>query len=569
MTQQSRIPRPRHGGGCLGRGLLLLAVAMALFGTGSALHPPLLLDSVDAVRAVAGPAPVAYLETAFFRVGTLFRRARVGLGDTAPRWTLAVSPAPATPPTATPTSLPTATATITATDTASRLPTITATITATNNAPQFPPATATVTIANQDHGLPAATATVTIMHYESAALLRGGNLRSEPRIAPETVVGLVWPGDRVAVYERRQEGATLWLRVRVEAAAADRGGPGAEGGAAGWLSALLLSPPPSATPAPPTPVPGQPDPATPARPTVRPIQVEPPPFQPLPPSGARQDWPPAALPALIGDGQLPGEGLWQLVGAAGDGGDARMAVTALRPDPARPDIQVALVAVDLTRAELRLVAGTEEPPLISGTLRYGAVPADVQGSGRLLAAFNGGFKAIHGADGMAADGEVYAQPVRGRATIGVLRDGSLRLGVWGRDIGPADDLAAWRQNGRLLVDGGAVTEAARAGGLGWGASVDLQAETWRSGVGLSADGRTLFYAVGDALTAARLAEVLRAAGAAAALQLDINNYWVRFVTFQLDAQGRLFAQPLITAMAREPRKYLAPERRDFFYLTAR
>ncbi|HEU4323898.1 MAG TPA: phosphodiester glycosidase family protein [Roseiflexaceae bacterium] len=555
MPKQST-SRPQRGGGCLGRGLLLLAVAMALFGTGSALHPPLLLDSVDAVRAVAGPAPVAYVETAFFRVGTLFRRARVGLGDTAPRWTLAVSPAPAPPPTAAPATTPTPQ------PTATQLPPAIATITATNNATQLPTATATITITNYN--------------YELATLLRGGNLRSEPRIAPETVAGLLWPGDRVAVYERRQEGATLWLRVRVEAAARDRGGSGAEPGAAGWVSALLLSPPPTATPIPPTPAPDQPNPATPGqpaptqvRPTVRPIQVQPPPFQPLPPSGARQDWPPAPLPALIGDGQLPGEGQWQLVGAAGDGGDARMAVTALRPDPERPDIQVALVAVDMTRAELRLVAGTEEPPVISGTLRYGAVPADVQGSGRLLAAFNGGFKAIHGADGMAADGEVYAQPVRGRATIGVLRDGSLRLGVWGRDIGPGDDLAAWRQNGRLLVDGGAVTEAARAGGLGWGASVDLQAETWRSGVGLSADGRTLFYAVGDALTAARLAEVLRAAGSASALQLDINNYWVRFVTFQLDAQGRLFAQPLITAMAREPRKYLAPERRDFFYLTAR
>jgi hypothetical protein len=144
----------------------------------------------------------------------------------------------------------------------------------------------------------------------------------------------------------------------------------------------------------------------------------------------------------------------------------------------------------------------------------------------------------------------------------------VRLGLWGRDFESADGLLAWRQNGHLLVDGGQVTDRARANGLGWGASVDLQAETWRSGVGISANGHTLLYAVGDALTAARLAEVLRAAGAWSALQLDINNYMVRFVTYQ-PKDGGLVARPLISAMPKEGTKYLVPEERDFMYLTAR
>lgn len=75
--------------------------------------------------------------------------------------------------------------------------------------------------------------------------------------------------------------------------------------------------------------------------------------------------------------------------------------------------------------------------------------------------------------------------------------------------------------------------------------------------------------MGDGLTAEWLAEVLRAAGAWRALQLDINNYWVRFVTFQRNDGGQLFAQQLISAMPREPAKYLVPEQRDFFYLTSR
>jgi hypothetical protein len=268
---------------------------------------------------------------------------------------------------------------------------------------------------------------------------------------------------------------------------------------------------------------------------------------------------------LINDGQLPNEGRWQLLSAVGDGGAPAMAATVLRPAPDRPDIQAAIVAIDLSRARLHMAVGTEEPPGAPGIARSGTIPTDLHGS--LLAAFNGGFKAIHGNDGMGVDGVTYIPPVPYRATVAVTSDGWVRLGLWGRDFDERDNLLAWRQNGSLLVDGGAVTDRARQGGLGWGTTVDLQAETWRSAIGISADGRTLFYAVGDALTASRIAEVIRAAGAWSALQLDINNYWVRFVTFQRAADSRLISQPLISAMPRDSTKYLAPESRDFFYLT--
>lgn len=246
-----------------------------------------------------------------------------------------------------------------------------------------------------------------------------------------------------------------------------------------------------------------------------------------------------------------------------------MAVTQLRPDPARPDIQVALVAIDLTRAQLRMVAGTQEPPGPGDAIRIGQIPADVQASGKLLAGFNGGFKAIHGNDGMFADGSIYLPPQPGRATLAVSTDGGVRIGLWGRDLGDGDAFVAWRQNGLLLVDNGTVTEEARAGGLGWGATLELRTETWRSGVGLTLDRRTLLYAVGDGLTAPRLAEVLRAAGASMAMQMDINNYWVRFVSFQRSDNGQPFSQELISAMPAEPRKYLVPDARDFCYLVAR
>jgi hypothetical protein len=68
-----------------------------------------------------------------------------------------------------------------------------------------------------------------------STIVNGGNVRSEPRIAPETVRGQVVPGDVVVMLETRAvEGAT-WHRVRV---AETKGTlPAAT---EGWISEKLL-----------------------------------------------------------------------------------------------------------------------------------------------------------------------------------------------------------------------------------------------------------------------------------------------------------------------------------------
>lgn len=78
----------------------------------------------------------------------------------------------------------------------------------------------------------------------SGEVVRGGNLRREPRVAPETVVGLIYPGDRITFLERSAVGDQVWFRIRVDQPAADRAGEGVLAGTEGWASALLLSTPP-------------------------------------------------------------------------------------------------------------------------------------------------------------------------------------------------------------------------------------------------------------------------------------------------------------------------------------
>jgi hypothetical protein len=69
---------------------------------------------------------------------------------------------------------------------------------------------------------------------------QGGNLRSEPRVVPETVIGLIYPGDKVLLLEEQNVDGTAWFRVRVTETATTRSGEGVGLGTEGWASGLLL-----------------------------------------------------------------------------------------------------------------------------------------------------------------------------------------------------------------------------------------------------------------------------------------------------------------------------------------
>ena len=240
------------------------------------------------------------------------------------------------------------------------------------------------------------------------------------------------------------------------------------------------------------------------------------------------------------------------------------------PDPSRPYVQAALVRIDLSAAQLHLVAGTDEPHSPVRVARSGTIPVRDRRSGIVLAAFNGGFKAVNGAFGMMVQGTTLLPPKPGLATLALMRDGSLRLGVWGNDITTTPDLIAYRQNCPLLVDKGTLTpQAANDDATLWGHTVGNKVATWRSGLGLSADSRYLIYVAGDGLTVPTLARALIQAGANRAMQLDINSFWTRFVTFAHTSNDHLEAQKLTDSMQGDTRQFLAPDSRDFFYVTAK
>jgi hypothetical protein len=167
------------------------------------------------------------------------------------------------------------------------------------------------------------------------------------------------------------------------------------------------------------------------------------------------------------------------------------------------------------------------------------------------------------------DGVTVLPPRQDLGTVAIYADGHVALGAWGTDLGATPDMVAWRQNGPLLIRHGLAADPTTTDTPAvWGEIVGGKTATWRSGLGLSADGRTLYYAVGPSLTLVSLTRTLILAGSANAVQLDMNDYWVHFDSFHL-AAGRLQPRPLLAEMATQgDKRFLDRYSRDFFYLTA-
>ena len=207
--------------------------------------------------------------------------------------------------------------------------------------------------------------------------------------------------------------------------------------------------------------------------------------------------------------------------------------------------------------------GSEDPGLAVGRVRAG--PA-VRGAerGRLLAAFNGGFKLSQGVGGYEQEGHVAAALRRGVTSLVIDRSGRARIGIWGHGV-PAPGEAAYsvRQNLPPLVLNGKPTKRAADWSL-WGATLGGGENVARSALGQNADG-DLVYAASMSASPADLAAVMAYAGVRIAMELDINPEWV-----QLDVAGRP-GGPLragIGGQSRPANQFLLGWARDFIAVLA-
>lgn len=311
--------------------------------------------------------------------------------------------------------------------------------------------------------------------------------------------------------------------------------------------------------------------------TPAPARAEPPRAEPPPP----ERWQPLHAGPMKGRVSLPGDGAWRPVPDP-QRPDAKplVFVTMLHPDAKRPWTEVFVAAFPLAKVELFAVAGTVEPKPTTGEgrayERRGTVPPEHLG--RLLAAFNGGFKTEHGQHGMFVDGVTLVPPREHLCTIvryeRAYRPGGVRIGTWSA---LADEVLAaqrqsrvvfFRQAAPCMVEGGSLhpvlsNEDAR----NWGATFDGNVVIRRSAIGLDAARTTLYAAVSNDTTAQALARAMRHIGATDVAQLDVNWSYPKVVMFRRDEEARLRAFGLFEGFLFDETDYVEQrEARDFFYV---
>jgi len=287
-----------------------------------------------------------------------------------------------------------------------------------------------------------------------------------------------------------------------------------------------------------------------------------PPFAPADVGPVHQSW------------SAPGDGQWvPLADPSGRRDDSPlMYKTLVHPDKNRSWAAVSVVAVDLRRVDLHLVAGRREP--VGQTEEAAAYqrPALIpeKHHAELLAAFNGGFKAEHGHYGMKVDGVLLLPPRTKACWIGLLRSEELVMGDYRRLQEQEPQALWWRQTPECMVDSGQLHAGLRSEqSTYWGATLDGKTVIRRSAIGLSSDGRVLFSGIGDHVTARALALGMKHVGAATVAQLDVNWSYPKFVVYQRhEAGGQLVATPLCDGFELSEDEYLRQRaERDFFYLT--
>jgi hypothetical protein len=153
----------------------------------------------------------------------------------------------------------------------------------------------------------------------------------------------------------------------------------------------------------------------------------------------------------------------------------------------------------------------------------------------------------------------------GEATLIGYTDGHVDVANWHYGSAAPASVSFARQNLPLLVNEGKPAPNLENNSE-WGATVGAAVLVWRSGVGVDRRGN-LIYAAGENQTVSSLAKALIRAGAVRAMELDINSYWVSFITY--GAPGAEAPRNLLPAMNRSASRYLEPDDRDFFTVYSR
>ncbi len=254
---------------------------------------------------------------------------------------------------------------------------------------------------------------------------------------------------------------------------------------------------------------------------------------------------------------LAGEGVWHAT-RPGLGKQPPLLVTTIRDQPDYPRVVVGMAWINTKRTQIQLYPGRLEPAVTLPT--RGPMEVPPASRGRLLATFNSGFKLSDSLGGYTVYGHTYAPMVNGLATFVGYRNGSVDIVDWRFGKRAPAGISYARQNLPLIVNDGKPNPTLSTTSA-WGTTVGNAILVWRSAIGIDRHGN-LIYVAGNDQTVVSLAHALIRAGAVRAMELDINSYWVSFITY--GGWNALAPSNLLPDMNRPTTRYLTPDDRDFF-----
>jgi hypothetical protein len=235
---------------------------------------------------------------------------------------------------------------------------------------------------------------------------------------------------------------------------------------------------------------------------------------------------PRKLSSLAG-APLPGEGQWRVLASVK--GIPAIYGTYLRPDSVHTSYVSGIASMDPRLLKFQLRPGAEDP----GPGNWGAQPSIPPGSRTgLLATFNGGFKMNVAGGGFYLNGASKGTLTNGAASLVFYKNGKVTVGQWGRDVSMSSQVVGVRQNLKLIVDHSTVPSSVDSNVQSqWGATLGGGYYVWRSGIGITSNGRIVFV-YGPALSVRTLGNLLQRAGAVEGMQLDINPAWMSYMTYK-------------------------------------
>jgi hypothetical protein len=226
--------------------------------------------------------------------------------------------------------------------------------------------------------------------------------------------------------------------------------------------------------------------------------------------------------------------------------------------------RVTLMWMDQQRLKFRFVPGYKWPEN-SPTIAADHNPKSWTST--MVAAFNGGFKLSDHVGGYYYHGHTVANLRSGLAALAVHSDGSLHVGVWGRDLSMTADTIAVRENLQPIVRSGQ-SQARSSDNVGtWGLALHHVWNVNRSALGQLPDG-SLVFEFGNHVTPKTIAHYLVQAGVRDAVMLDMNETWPTGFLYRHSSSG-IHGKRINSSIVKSPDIYFRRNDKDFIVVSPR